>query len=128
MRLFPTYRQWLKWNLPSKISVVGSYIGILSVLFSIILAFYNYKSTDYSEALYEEEIIVAAVINDREYYDYTKEGFEKRFKIDDTRYKYKLSFIPDYANGKQLTGESSKRMEELIINDTEKKIDLFIGG
>lgn len=128
MRLFPTYRQWLKWNLPTKISVVGSYIGIFSVLISFIMSFMNSITIDNSEVIYEEEIIVAAVINDREYYDYIKEGFENRFKIDENRYRYKLTFVPDYTYGKQLTGESSKRMEELIINDTEKKIDLFIGG
>ena len=33
-RLFPTLAQWRKWSLPSKLTAIGAYIGIVSLLFA----------------------------------------------------------------------------------------------
>lgn len=36
MKLFPTKRQWLQWSLPSKLTAVGTYVGIASFLAAIL--------------------------------------------------------------------------------------------
>lgn len=37
--MFPNRKQWKKWTLPSKLSVIGAYIGIFGLLLTIILFF-----------------------------------------------------------------------------------------
>lgn len=44
-RLFPTRVQWKKWSLPSKLTAIGDYIGIFSLLFAGYVYFFG-SSTD----------------------------------------------------------------------------------
>ena len=37
MRLLPTKRQWKNWSLPSKLTAIGAYAGILALVLTVVL-------------------------------------------------------------------------------------------
>jgi len=43
MRLFPTKRQWSSWSLPSKLTTIGCYAGIISLLLGFVFFFLSHN-------------------------------------------------------------------------------------
>ncbi|GEM_PF-6213551 len=56
--MIPTKEQWQKWSLPSKLTAIGAYVGILGLFLTVIFFFVPYVShTDSSKI--EEDLTVA---------------------------------------------------------------------
>lgn len=44
--MFPSRKQWLSWSLPSKLTLVGTYVGILGVILSVVFFLYSPAQTN----------------------------------------------------------------------------------
>jgi len=44
MNLFPTKRQWFSWSLPSKLTAIGCYAGVISLLLGFVFFFLSYDT------------------------------------------------------------------------------------
>ena len=54
MRLIPTKQQWRDWSLPSKLTAISAYFGVLSLL--VMIAFYLYPRNSGSVVIHTSEI------------------------------------------------------------------------
>lgn len=44
MQLFPSHNQWRSWSLPSKLTAIGAYVGVMGVLLTVaVFAFQMYR-------------------------------------------------------------------------------------
>jgi hypothetical protein len=59
MWLTPTRRQWNNWTLPSKLGLVGAYLGVVGLLLSVIMHIASEHSSARSEARLTETIEAA---------------------------------------------------------------------
>lgn len=58
MELIPTRKQWKKWSLPSKLTAIGAYVGIIALVVTIVFEIYNNKPATKKDV---EEIINAKI-------------------------------------------------------------------
>lgn len=77
-KMIPTKGQWQKWSLPSKLTAIGAYVGILGVILTVIFFFVPYvfhtnsskkelhNSTTYQYRLFNTEAIDKSSLNKEE--------------------------------------------------------------
>ena len=83
--IIPTKNQWRKWSLPSKLTAVGAYIGIIAFVFALIIYAVDKPI--------QEKIALELISKDDKLYDLIKST-----KIDPRDIESNLNKIPFDAN------------------------------
>lgn len=60
--LFPTKKQWKRWSLPSKLTAIGTYVGILGIAITLLLFFLPSNAED---DFPEKEYTLSGIIRER---------------------------------------------------------------
>lgn len=60
--LFPTKNQWQGWSLPSKLTAIGAYVGILGIVLSIVFFIYSFNDNFSQENTQFERLDSATAI------------------------------------------------------------------
>ena len=74
MRLFPSKKQWGSWTLPSKLTALGAYLGIVSLIFYLISLIDFNLNLKSSKTGFEEKKMIKALI------DYIRDDFRSASK------------------------------------------------
>lgn len=56
LQLFPGKQQWAKWSLPSKLTAIGTLVGIISLSFALIAYLFPINNIDSRGLIFDEEI------------------------------------------------------------------------